>query len=343
MISKFLEYISSLYLTVISVFLLSALVIAGTIYQANHGLYLAQEKFFNSYFFLLGGFLPIPSALTIMWILFFNLLASMVIKFEYTWKKFPLIFTHFSLLLLLISGFITFYFSEESFITIKEGERKNFSESYYDWQFFYRENPETKFNTVNLKNLRVGDSIKIENENYEIKSIFKNSRIFDTPFAGRILKELPRLKEEEQNIPALVLNSNNGNQLYFQGDRDALNLRRERFKLPVSIELQDVKRELHSGTEIAKAYSSKIIVLREGLDSIINFKISMNNPFRYKEYSFYQASYGIDQTGTEFAILAVVKNYATWLPYLSSILISLGLFSYFGFMLWAHYRPRKED
>jgi hypothetical protein len=241
-----LKLISSLRLTILCILFLIFLIIAGTLYQTSFGLYQAQEKFFNSYVFFLGDFFPVPSVLTILWVLFFNLLASLIYRFEYTWKKLPLLFTHFALLLFLISAFINFYFSEESTITLKEGERSNYSE----------------------------------------------------------------------------------------------NLEKKRFELAFAIELEDVSRELYDGTEIPKAYSSKIKIYRKGLDSVLNYRISMNNPFRYKEYSFYQANYGIDESGIEFTVLAVVKNYAPWLAYLSSLLVSLFLFIYFIFMLLRHYGKR---
>ena len=50
----------------------------------------------------------------------------------------------------------------------------------------------------------------------------------------------------------------------------------------------------------------------------------MNAPLRYDEYTFYQASYAEFQ-GRELSILAVVKNYGRLFPYISSIIMCIGI------------------
>jgi len=50
----------------------------------------------------------------------------------------------------------------------------------------------------------------------------------------------------------------------------------------------------------------------------------MNEPLRYKGYTFYQASFSQSESG-ETSILAVVKNYGRLFPYISSIIMSIGL------------------
>jgi hypothetical protein len=61
--------------------------------------------------------------------------------------------------------------------------------------------------------------------------------------------------------------------------------------------------------------------------------ISMNKPLRFKDYTFFQSSYYIAPDGSEYTILAVVKNAGRLLPYFSSITIFLGLVIHFLVML----------
>ena len=51
--------------------------------------------------------------------------------------------------------------------------------------------------------------------------------------------------------------------------------------------------------------------------------IQMNDPLRYRGYTFYQASFM--QGETETTILAVVKNVGRLFPYISSIIMCIGL------------------
>jgi ABC-type phosphate transport system permease subunit len=53
----------------------------------------------------------------------------------------------------------------------------------------------------------------------------------------------------------------------------------------------------------------------------------MNNPLRYSGYIFYQSSYIEDIDGVS-SILAVVQNNNYFMPYISSMLMSLGLIVY---------------
>ena len=50
----------------------------------------------------------------------------------------------------------------------------------------------------------------------------------------------------------------------------------------------------------------------------------MNQPLRHKGYTFYQSSY-IEDDNKEISVLAVVKNLGRALPYLSSLIICIGL------------------
>jgi cytochrome c biogenesis protein ResB len=343
-INKIKEFFSSLRLTVFCLVLLAFLTVLGTVYQVHHGLYAAQEKFFNSIFFIYG--IPLPSAQAVMWLLFINLIFVLIFKISYKPKNYGLVILHLGLLMLLVSGFITLHFSKESFLQLAEGGKSYFSEDYYRWCLNVEENLPAEKQEYNLtipKLSKQGSLDLGENSRITVKQYFVNSQLFETPFAGTILKEFPLNKNHENNFPGLILDFKSRtafhkiylcglNQPRYRLDVDGgyyiFTLRRQAYELPMGIELIDVRRELHPGTEIAKSYESQVRLHAPKSPSRL-LNISMNKPLRYDEYTVYQASYGLDSEAKEFAVLAVVKNRFRLLPYIASLIMALGIFSHF--------------
>ncbi|PIE20185.1 MAG: hypothetical protein CSA66_01115, partial [Proteobacteria bacterium] len=106
------------------------------------------------------------------------------------------------------------------------------------------------------------------------------------------------------------------------GKRYVIDLRRRRTMLPFQIQLIDFEKRLHPGTGMAKAYSSTINLIENGGSRRV--VIAMNEPMRHRGYTFYQSSFVEGQQG-EATVLAVVKNVGRLFPYVSSIIICLGL------------------
>ena len=102
----------------------------------------------------------------------------------------------------------------------------------------------------------------------------------------------------------------------------SLILRRKRTYLPFEIQLNDFKKVMHPATNIAKSYSSDVLLTENNISRKILIK--MNEPLRYKGYTFYQASF-IEGELNDTSVLAVVKNYGRLFPYISSIIMCLGL------------------
>ena len=120
-----MRYISGYRMIVtVSLLILAIIVVWGTVYQADKGLFQAQQKFFHSWFFLLFGFIPFPGTVVILWILFINLAASLILKFPFKWVNLGKIYIHVGLMVLLIGGFISSFLAEESVISLREGEEE---------------------------------------------------------------------------------------------------------------------------------------------------------------------------------------------------------------------------
>lgn len=332
-----IRFFSSLKLTVICLLLLIILIFCGTLYQIEHGLYLAQQKYFDSFFLFIGP-LPFPGAKLVMWILFFNLIAGFAFKYQKDLKKPRILITHLGLLILLISGFVNQEFSKESFVSLTEGEASDISQDYQEWKLLVLDEKGNLLKDFHNKDLQKGKSLEIADLKINIDKRYINAMLFDTPFAGRIFKELPVEKEYEKNSPALALAVGKEKFILDAGVQSSYELelnakkyifvfQREEYQLPFAITLNDVVRDLHPGTQIAKSYKSEITVNENNLERKLT--ISMNKPFRSHGYTVYQSNYGIDENGNEFSVLAVVKNPNFVLAYFASLFTSLGLFMIF--------------
>ena len=92
-----------------------------------------------------------------------------------------------------------------------------------------------------------------------------------------------------------------------------------------SVRLLDFKIKKYPGNFKAKEYQSLVQV--DGGEPVL---ISMNEPLKYKGWTFYQSGFEEDKEGkTVASILAVNRDPGRWVKYLGSFLIVLGVFLLF--------------
>lgn len=96
---------------------------------------------------------------------------------------------------------------------------------------------------------------------------------------------------------------------------------------PFSITLLDFKHEKYEGTQMPKDFSSRIRLVNRGDDVDRELRIWMNNPLRYARRTFYQSGYLPDDSGT---VLQVVRNDVWMIPYLSCMIVFVGMIAQFG-------------
>lgn len=357
-----LHALSSIRITVTCLFLLFILTFWGTVAQVNEGLYLSQERFFNSLVFLVGGWLPFPGARLVIWVLFINLLCVTITRFRHykLSTHFGILIIHFGLLLYFVSAFVTFHGAQESQLTLMEGAGSNVSSAYHDWELsvWTNEADPNKRRVVafDTKSFRPGQVLKIAEFGFDmiVKSFYPNAQALKAEGPGKEFKvnnasgidainSIPLRKEPERNFPGLILKvkqerSDLADVLLFGGESNptmieskkkvyALQLRRKRMELPFVFKLKEFKMEVHPNTQIARSYES-LVEIQSG-DSSREVLISMNKPLRYKNFTFYQASYAIDGLGRELSTLAVVRNSGRLLPYVASLLTFVGLALHF--------------
>jgi len=365
-----LKAAASLKLTVVCLLLLTVLVVWGTVYQADHGLYQAQQKFFHSWFFLVFGFIPFPGTVLVMFVLFFNLVNSLFFRLRFRWSNIGNIITHMGIIVLLVGGFFTFYFSEESSLMLQEGETSNMSTSRNLWEvaLWERKGGEKEVYAVDASGMDTGGVTRLDDlgvtisvrEFYKNCTAFKGSVSDETRVANAsgigVLKEIPPAMEAAENVAGGVFDITGAGPgspqtllLYGQDsiptpmtvdNRTFLfSLRKQKIPLPLSMTLLDFKVAYYPNSRIPKSYESRVTIKSEE-SAEREVVISMNKPLRFADLTFFQSSYYLAPNGTEYTILAVVKNFGRLLPYFSSIIIFLGLMVHFIMMLL---RRRKEQ
>lgn len=135
MLKKLVDLLTSLKLTVVCLALALGLVFIGTIAQVRLGLYIVQEQYFSSFFVWWGPQgadwkIPVyPGGFLLGGILLINLIAAHIQRFELSKKKFGIFIVHAGLILLLVGQLLSQLFQVESYMSIEEGDQKNYSES----------------------------------------------------------------------------------------------------------------------------------------------------------------------------------------------------------------------
>jgi ABC-type transport system involved in cytochrome c biogenesis permease subunit len=121
-------------------------------------------------------------------------------------------------------------------------------------------------------------------------------------------------------------------ELEVDGKKIDLMLRFKRYYKPFRVHLDKFRFDRYTGTEKAKNYSSDVRVTDEADQLIIPpRRIAMNEPLRYNGETFYQADF--DHQTEKGTVLQVVKNPGWLLPYISCVVVGLGLVIHFSIYL----------
>ncbi|MGI9429129.1 MAG: cytochrome c biogenesis protein CcsA, partial [Bythopirellula sp.] len=107
-----------------------------------------------------------------------------------------------------------------------------------------------------------------------------------------------------------------------------LTLRFKRIQKPYAVKLKDFRFDRYIGTETAKNFSSEVILIDEQQNVERTATISMNNPLRYYGDTLYQADW--DKETEQATVLQVMTNSGWMIPYVSCMLVAIGMFAQFG-------------
>ncbi|HJM83828.1 MAG TPA: cytochrome c biogenesis protein ResB [Candidatus Marinimicrobia bacterium] len=355
---------------VITIIWMMVLVVLGTIEQKHFGLFAVQERYFSSWVIWFSLF-PMPGGRLTLIIMLINLSFFFFNKSIWKLKKLGIVVLHFGGILLLVGGGLTAMFSSEGNMVIEEGDKSNHIEDYHYMELAIINTSAVDFDefTIFDQPLLIKNNILThENLNFEIEilnylencELDKRTSSPAIQYKGMLknfmLKELKPEKEDNWNRPGIIYKiSNSGTStdgmygiflgqpvvqtISVNDNNYTIVLRRKRTYLPFSIGLIDFKKILHPGTDIPKSYSSDIILTENR--AVRKILIQMNKPLRHKGYTFFQSSF-IEGPDGETTVLAVVKNYGRLFPYISSIIMCVGLLFHMFQKLPGLFRKSRE-
>jgi hypothetical protein len=371
---------TSLRLTVVLLVLAMLLVFFATLAQVDLGILAVQTQYFRSLFVMArvpgtGIAIPVfPGGYLIGGLLLLNLTAAHAYRLKLTWSKSGLWLTHFGLILLLFGELFTGLWQQESLMLIDQGETKTYSESYVRTELAVIDTTDPKFDDVvaipteALENLgtiqhprlpfRIHTAAFYPNSALRMRSEVPNAppspanQGFGPQFV--ILPQPVTYKQDEQNLPAAVLELTGADgplgtwivsmglteaqSLTVQGHTYELILRPARHYHPFSITLLKFSHDRYPGTDIPRNFSSRVRLRTPDGRVDREVLIYMNNPLRFGGLTFYQKGFQNDDRTT---ILDVVRNPSWLLPYVSCVLMGLGLVIQFGIQLTRFLRKRS--
>lgn len=343
---------------------LMVLLVLGTVAQKDLGLYRAVEIYINSWILWIGP-LPTPGGLATLSIIFLALLIKFIFYSPWVWKKAGTILTHLGVLLLLIGGVVTAITNQEGFMIIPEGETVDSVSDYQNRILVLKKDEET-LKEIICSDLKKGDVFSQEGIKFKILmrcdncSVRAPSGIYQnlSGLAENMeIFSIPDEKNIEANFSGLIFSAKNQDQKDFttylvmedvkkvpkiqtKDGTVSFHIERTKTGLPFAVTLKDFRKIDYAGTTRAQEFESDLIIKDGDVEWPVT--IRMNEPLRYKGYSVYQSSF--DQiNGREITVLNVVKNGGQIFPYISTLIIFIGLLIHLIIRLTTQHRQRKTS
>jgi len=317
----------------------------------------------------------LPGGYVLGTVLLVNLLAAHATRFEFSRKKIGVTLLHLGVILLLVGQLLTGLFARETQMRIDEGQTLGYSEAPREVELAVIDTTDPSFDQVvaipeNL--LARGGTIQNPTLPFtlNIRKFLPNSRLVmrsqdpqappslaTTGVGANIaVTELPRsVKDDERDLSAvfvevdgvqgslgtwLVSNAIAEPQRLTVNDHIyAMVLRQRRFYKQFALSLLHFAHDRYAGTDIPKNFSSRVRLIDFERNENREVLISMNDPLRYRGFTFYQAGFDNNDKTT---ILQVVKNPAMLLPYIACGLVALGLVTQFSMHLFGFVKKRSR-
>ena len=308
----------------------------------------------------------LPGGYVVGSLLLVNLLVAHFTRFQWSRKKLGIIILHFGIILLLVAQLLASLFAQETQMRIDEGQTIAYSEASRETELAVSDLSKADYIravTIPEQILAKGGMIQRPELPFSvmIRRFMVNSRLVvrssqsDSPSSPAtkgvglrlVATELPpTIKDSEWNVTSafielegsdgslgtwLVSNALEAQSFTLKECIYELVMRQRRYYKPFSLTLLDFTHEKYAGTDIPKTFSSRVRLLDPERGEDREVLISMNNPLRYRGYTFFQS--GFDNSDRT-SILQVVRNPAAILPYASCGLVALGLVVQFSMHLF---------
>jgi len=361
--------ITSLKLTIVCLAALMVLVVACTLAQVHLGTWGAVHAYMRSWLVwwdIPGTVLSLPifpgGALAGL-VLAVNLLAAQFRRLELSWKKAGLWVVHAGLILLVAGEFVTGLYQKDNRLSFEVGETTNyvFSPREVELAVIDTTDPNlddvysipgsllSRESLVQVPGTPVSVRVKRFMENAQLGRLPEGEAPQATAGVGTqvAVRELPPVTSDDAvNVAAALVEPIAGGRSYgtwlvsgalgapqgfvHEGRSYQLVLRERREYLPYALTLRKFSHDVYPGTDIPKNFSSLVHLVNPRAGEARDVLIYMNQPLRYAGKAFYQASFGKNDT---LSILQVVENPGWLLPYVSCVLVTVGLLVHFGIAL----------
>ena len=316
----------------------------------------------------------LPGGYLLGTVLLVNLLAAHATRFQFSRKKIGITLLHLGVILLLVGQLLTGLFARETQMRIDEGQTLGYSEAPREVELAVIDRTDPNFDQVVAipeKVLVRGGTIQNATLPFtiQIRQFFPNSRLAmrsqappapPSPATAGLgpniaVREAPRtVKDDERDLSSafvelggtqgslgtwLVSNAISDPQSFTVNDHTyALVMRQRRFYKQFALTLLDFAHDRYAGTDIPKNFSSRVRLVDSERNENREVLISMNDPLRYRGFTFYQSGFDNNDKTT---ILQVVRNPAMLLPYIACGLVALGLVLQFSMHLFGFVKKRS--
>jgi len=286
-----------------------------------------------------------------MAIIFTGLTFKLFFKTKFIISHLGIIITHIGAFLLLLGGIITGYFSFEGNMVIDENETISFIRDYHEVELAITVlglKTQDKVIVIDQQTLAHKSKLSLKELPFEIEVLdfCKNCKVTrrtnqSTEHNGFAkifsLDSIPLAKNDPENQSGIQIQIKNSEKdgkyavfldmpvkqsLVTHNRKYFFQIRKKRTPLPFKIELLNFTKLDYASTSMAKSYQSEVNLI----DGKIKQRtvIKMNEPLRYKGYTLYQSSF-IQDGNKETTVLSVVHNVGRLFPYISSIIMCIGL------------------
>jgi len=373
--SRIWALLKSFQLTVVLLALLMCLVVFCTLAQVEMGTQGAVNAYMRSFIvwnqpLLLR--LPFPGGALVGLLLTLNLIAK-TIDIKLTWQKSGMWLVHAGLVVLFAGEFVAGMMQVDTNLSIEVGQTVNFVQSYKQMELAVIDVTDPTWDEVYSvpdSLLAKGGAVAIPGTpiTLNVKKFYANAELASqTPGAppslatagvgpGVSIVERPVVSaDNDMNQTSAFVEPVAGGRSYgtwlvsvalgapqsftHEGRTYTLAMRLRRQYLPYAFTLKQFRHDVYPGTEIPKNFSSLVQVVNPSRNESREVLIYMNQPLRYEGKTFYQASFGKNDT---LSVLSVVENPGWLLPYVSCVLVSLGLLVHFAIVLRRSLKRRQD-
>jgi hypothetical protein len=376
--SRVWAFFKSFQLTIVLLALLMGLVVACTLAQVEMGTQGAVNAYMRSFIvwhqfsFLTFPVPTFPGGALVGLMLTINLIAK-TMDIKLIWSRAGMWLIHVGLVVLFAGEFVAGMMQVDTNMSIEVGQTVNFVQSYKNAELALIDVTDPTWDEVYSVPdtlLAKGGAIAIPGTpiTLNVKRFFPNAQLSNLPpgappsmatmgvGAGVSIIEQPLVSaDNDMNQTSAFVEPVAGGRSYgvwlasvalgapqsfiHEGHTYLLTMRLRRQYLPYTFTLKQFRHDVYPGTDIPKNFSSLVQVVNPSQKESREVLIYMNQPLRYEGKTFYQASFGKNDT---LSVLSVVENPGWLLPYVSCVLVSLGLLVHFAIVLRRSLKRRQD-